>query len=331
MREAGVELVLADELEEGHLRVEVRDEHARDRDPRAVFELDRPGDPAAHLDVGDGGVEPNLAAVLLEEPHHRLREDVGAADADPPAERLQRPGEHDGVVDAEAEDVAGAGELGDPEAEPRLDFRRLEEVARDMVRAREEVAQHCQPFDRVLQRLGLLGRRHRRREHRGDEPLLQHIAVDVRELAERLGVRLREARDARGRALDAPAADDRFPVGEDVGELVLREDVAGTVALELEVAVDRAHVDDPVKVRVEVVPEAGRGHLLGGTAAARDRAGLEHEHPLPRLGEVAGAGEAVVPAADDDDVVGLAHQSSSSQRCFASSQASAGVSSPAGM
>ena len=55
---------------------------------------------------------------------------------------------------------------------------------------------------------------------------------------------------------------------------------------------------------------------------------LEHEHPLPRLGEIAGARQPVVAAADDDDVVGaLAHQSSSSQRCLAPSQASAGDSS----
>ncbi len=193
------------------------------------------------------------------------------------------------------------------------------------------MAEHREPLDRLLERAGLLRGRHRRREHRRDEPLLEHVAIGVRELAEGLCIRLREPRNARGGALDASAADDRPAVGEDVGELVLGKDVPGPVALELEVAVDGAHVNDPVEVGVEVVPEARRGHLLGGASAARDGASLEHEDPLPRLGEVAGASEPVVAAADHHDVVALRHQSSSSQRCLASSQASAGGSSPGGI
>jgi hypothetical protein len=99
-----------------------------------------------------------------------------------------------------------------------------------------------------------------------------------------------------------------------VGELVLRPDVAGPIPLELEVAVDGTHMDDPVEVRVEVVPKAGRRDLLGRTATARDAAGLEHEDTLTRFREIAGAGEAVVPSADDDDVVALGHHSASSHR-----------------
>ena len=328
MREAVVELALPHEVEEGQLRVEVGDEDPRDRDARPVGELHRAREAALDLDARDRGVHANLAAVLLDEPDHGLGEDVRAADADRPAEGLERAGEHDRVVGAEAEDVARAGELGDPEAEPGLHLGRLEEVAGDVVRGGEEVAEEPEPLLRLLERAELLGGRHRRREHRRDDPLREHLAIDVRELPERLGVARRDARDARRRALDAPAADDRPPVGEDVGELVLRPDVAGPVALELEVPVDGAHMDDPVEVRVEVVPEAGRRHLLRGAAAARDAPRLEHEHPLPRLGEIAGARQPVVAAADDDDVVGaLAHQSSSSQRCLASSQASAGDSS----
>ncbi len=123
MGEVAFELPLADQLEERHLRVQVGDEDPRYGNALAVGELDRAGDAAADLDPGDGRVEPNLAAVILEEAHHRLGEDVRAADADPPAVRLERAGEHDRVVGAEAEDVAGAGELCDPEAEPRLRLR----------------------------------------------------------------------------------------------------------------------------------------------------------------------------------------------------------------
>ena len=92
-------------------------------------------------------------------------------------------------------------------------------------------------------------------------------------------------------------------------ELVLRPHVARAVALELEIAVDGAHVDDPVEVRVEVVAKARRRHLLRGAAAADDLARLEHEDALARLGEVAGTGQAVVPSADHDHVVLARHAS----------------------
>ena len=51
-----------------------------------------------------------------------------------PAVGRGRAGEHHGVVGAEPEDVARAGELGDPEADPGLDLRRLEEAAGEVVR-----------------------------------------------------------------------------------------------------------------------------------------------------------------------------------------------------
>ena len=59
----------------------------------------------------------------------------------------------------------------------------------------------------------------------------------------------------------------------------------------------------PWKFEWKLWRKPGRGDLLGRAAAARDVAGLEHEHPLARLREVARAGEAVVASADDDDVV----------------------------
>ena len=42
--------------------------------------------------------------------------------------------------------------------------------------------------------------------------------------------------------------------------------------------------------------------FLGDRGAAEDGAALEHAHGEARLGEVAGAGQAVVAAADDDDI-----------------------------
>ena len=84
-----------------------------------------------------------------------------------------------------------------------------------------------------------------------------------------------------------------------MAELVLRPDVGGSVALELEVREDGTHVDDPVEVRVEVVPESRRRDLLRRAAAADHVTRLQHEHLLSRLREVAGAGEPVVTTADE--------------------------------
>jgi hypothetical protein len=312
-------------------RIEVRDEDPGHGDTCPVGELETSSQTALDLDPYDRVSEPHLAAVVFEEAHHRLSKDVRAADADCPPVRLERAREHDGVVRAEPEDVSGARELGDPEAEPGLHLGRLEKIASDVVRCREEMPQQREALGGVLERADLLRRRNRRGEQRRDDALFEHLAVDVGKLAERLGVSRREAGDALRCALDAPAADDCAPVGEHVGELVLRPDVARAVALELEVPIHGAHMDDPVEVRVEVVPEAGSRDLLCRAAAAGDVAGLEHEHPLARLREVAGAGEPVVAPAHDDDVEALGDQSSSSQRCRACSHASAGGSSPAPM
>ena len=175
--EVGCELLLADELEEGVPRVEIRDEDPGHVDARAVCELDGPCEAVSHLDADDGRAHANLAPVVLEEADQCLGENVGAADADRPAVRLERAGEHDGVVGAEPEDVAGPGELGDHEAEPRLHFGRLEEVAGHVVRAREEVTQEPEPLTRLLQRRELLRGRYGRREHRRYDRLLEHIAV----------------------------------------------------------------------------------------------------------------------------------------------------------
>ena len=49
------------------------------------------------------------------------------------------------------------------------------------------------------------------------------------------------------------------------------------------------------------VAEAGV-EFLGDRGATEDGTALEYAHGEPRLGEVAGAGEAVVAAADDDHI-----------------------------
>jgi hypothetical protein len=110
------------------------------------------------------------------------------------------------------------------------------------------------------------------------------------------------------------------------------------VALELEIPIDRAEVNETVEVRMEVVSESGRRYLFRRAAAADDLPSLEDEDFLARLREVAGTRETVVPRADDDDVVRLRPYSSSSilrslptQNVLAASQPIIGGASSAAM
>ena len=112
-------------------------------------------------------------------------------------------------------------------------------------------------------------------EHRRDHPLLEDPAVRVSDLAKGLCVPLREPGHVLDGALEVPAAHEGPAVREHVRELVFGPHVPGAVALQLQVPVDRTHVDDAVEVGVEVVAEPRRGHLLGGAPAAHHVAGLE--------------------------------------------------------
>ncbi len=73
--------------------------------------------------------------------------------------------------------------------------------------------------------------------------------------------------------------------------------------LELQVPVDRPHMDDPVEIRVEVVPEPGRSDLLRCAPPADHVSSFQHEYTLAGLREICAAGETVVAPADNDDVV----------------------------
>ena len=69
---------------------------------------------------------------------------------------------------------------------------------------------------------------------------------------------------------------------------------------------DDARVQDAHHVGEDRGAKAGR-ELLRDRSAAEDVAALQHQHFEPRLGEIAAANQAVVPAADDDRVVAARH------------------------
>src|SRR6185312_11076168 len=64
---------------------------------------------------------------------------------------------------------------------------------------------------------------------------------------------------------------------------------------------------DDVRARADHVAVVVEG-LFQGARAAESVARFEDEHALARTGEVSGAGQAVVPATDDDDVPGGSRQ-----------------------
>ena len=256
----------------------------------------------------DRCVHADLAAVVAEERLHRLRELDGPALADRPAPRLHRPGHHHRIVRAQAEDVAGPGELRHPEPDPRLDLGRLEQVARDVVRRRQELPDQAEAVrSHRLEGQQVAARRAGRGEHRRDHAVGEHLLIDVRQLAERRCVARREPGDPLDRRVQIARADQRASIREHVTELVLGPDVLRTVPFELQVSVHRSHVDDAVEVRMEVVTETRGGDLLRRAAAPDDVSGLQHQDALARLRQVARARQAVVAAADDDDVVAFSH------------------------
>ena len=244
----------------------------------AVFERDGTCSIGVHIDPRDRGVHADLAAVVAEERLHRLRELDGPALADRPAPRLHRAGDHHRVVRAQAEDVAGPGELGHPEPDPRLDLRRLEQVPRDVVRRRQELPDQPEAVrPHRLEGQQVAARRAGRGEHRRDHAVGEHLSIDVRQLAERRRVARREPGDPLDGLVQIAGADQRASVREDVPELVLGPDVLRAVPLELQVAVHRSHVDDAVEVRVEVVTEPRGRDLLRGAAAPDDVARLQDQ------------------------------------------------------
>jgi hypothetical protein len=76
--------------------------------------------------------------------------------------------------------------------------------------------------------------------------------------------------------------------------------------LELQVGSDPAAAEAAVLIGADLQAPAAAGQLDGVDAAAGGAGRLQHDHLQPGPGQVAGADQAVVAAADDHDL-GLAH------------------------
>ena len=125
-----------------------------------------------------------------------------------------------------------------------------------------------------------------------------------------LGVADREAGDLAPGAVVVGVAVEAVAVrqgGEGALEGQDREPVAGQIQLADDVGAHQAY-----HVREDAVLEAGED-LLGDGGAADERTCLEHAHVEAGAREVGGVDQAVVAAADDDDVVSPGHRD---QRLF---------------
>ncbi len=305
------QMLLAHEVEVRRDGMGVRDDAVRS-DDRSVLQLHADGaaaldDDAPHGPVGDdlgaGGlrgrregrahaahtaVDPSPRAGLpvdLADPvvHEHVR-GAGAHRPGPRADhRLGREGSlHAFVLEPLVEQVGGADreephELGDVPARPA-----------------SEPSREREPSGKVAQA----------QVRRDDEEHLLQQRCDPREipieLDEGVGVAPREPRDVRRVPSKVAPERQRAAVGE--GREVVGRDERDPVAepLELQLPDDPGfHEADDVRGRGD--PVAGP-RFLGGGGPAQDVAPLQHEDVDPRAGEVRGAREAVVTAADHDDL-----------------------------
>jgi hypothetical protein len=128
-------------------------------------------------------------------------------------------------------------------------------------------------------------------------------AVEVVQLAERVGVALGEARERRARPVEVLVDHDAGAVAERRTLLHQRFDVGKSVAMQLEIADQRRMAKPHEEIGVQVEPVTGKRRLLGRGAAADARVALEHDDLEAGAREVRGKRQPVVSRADDDAVV----------------------------
>src|SRR5512139_525588 len=92
-------------------------------------------------------------------------------------------------------------------------------------------------------------------------------------------------------------------IGKDRAAQMLGIDVAHAMTLQLEIAVDRTGRNVRMHDRTDVVFESGKRDFLGVAGAPDSAVPFEHQNRRSSAREVRGAGKAVVPCADDDEVL----------------------------
>ena len=124
------------------------------------------------------------------------------------------------------------------------------------------------------------------------------IAKDVHDCS---GVRFRELRDGAVRFVGVRVGQKAPAVPERNTEILMGDDVLGSVLIELEVLIAGRFGTEDVKDRVEVEVIAGED-VFGRKTAPFFEAAFQHQGGKARLGEIAGDGQAGIAGTDDNDV-----------------------------
>ena len=178
-------------------------------------------------------------------------------------------------------------------------MRRLQVLVQQVGHAAEEHLGEGLLVFRRLQTRTELAQCRWRLENRDPEALRETIE-EVEQCRVAVDVLLRELPDLRRDPLRLAEPDERAPVGKGEHERGVRPREGETETLELQIRDD---------LRLERAGGVGHRRAVAGkelvlrAGAADDVALLEHEHVDACTGEVGGAGEAVVAATDDDDLV----------------------------
>src|SRR5579885_17034 len=244
---------------------------------------DRLGD-AAHPALDEA---PAAGALMLA--HDVVHDDIGRA-------RRFRAGE------GADRGVIGQHRLDDVALEPAREeiVGALRQEIDDAVGLASDLALAPQERRRLLEGFPVAARRIDRRleeELAHDRGRLLEIGV---EFGIDLGVVPREARELGLRLLRIVAEDDVVAIVERAEEVVGGQHFEAELA-QLEIG-DDARMQEAHHIGEDGGAEARR-EFLGDGGSADDVPPLQHQHPEPRLGEVAAADEAVMPGADDDRVV----------------------------
>src|SRR5439155_727799 len=301
----------------------------------AVLEDDAAGAAALDVDSGDGRAGEDLGAQRLGSMRDGIRQAAGAALRDAPGAECAVDLAHVVVQQhvGGTRRVHALERADDPRCRHgRLERIGLEPLVEEVGRAhRHELDEdRLLAFGQILEGSGEAGQRPQRprvearqvrrddRQDRLDEP--SHVDHELAVFLVGLGIRSRPAAkltDGSAVVVDAPeivAATlwRTLPRAKRRERAVERQDVEA-VLRELELA------DDPRPQQRDDVAEdrkpKPREDLLGDRRAAHEVAAFEDEGLQPGTGEVRGADEAVVAAADDDRVVAPGQASPSSAGC----------------
>src|SRR5262245_28163110 len=169
----------------------------------------------------------------------------------------------------------------------------LDQIERLPARARQKLATHCGTRQQVL----ALALRQRLSETLRQENARRDGFSPAVPFAECLGVARRKTRDIGERLVEIATKHERGPIALRLAELVARRDVSDLVG-KPQVLEPRRLGDMKMIDRMQIVMEAGLGHLLRGEPAAIAEPAFHRKNLETGFGEIAAQDQAVMAGTD---------------------------------